>query len=105
MTTESQIATPPSIAVGFLCQRSVLGTATKPKRRATARTSGVSIRARQKEAATARRVRGLNGIGAGKLCHKKAQKAQNGLLQAGRLIMCLLCLFVATFSVSDIRQL
>ena len=30
MTTESQIATPPSMAVGFLCQRSVLGSATKP---------------------------------------------------------------------------
>src|SRR5215213_11506646 len=62
MATASQIATPPSIAVGFLCQRSVFGTATKPKRRATARTSGVSISAKQKEAATARRVRGLKGI-------------------------------------------
>src|SRR5689334_14987534 len=52
MTTESQIATPPSIAVGFLCQRSVLGTATKPKRRANARTRGVSMSARQNDAAT-----------------------------------------------------
>src|SRR5215210_7792444 len=62
MTTESQIATPPSIAVGFLCQRSILGTATKPKRRARARTSGVSTSARQNDAATARSVRGLKGI-------------------------------------------
>src|SRR5678815_2686869 len=62
MTTESQIAAPPSMAVGFLCQRSVLGTATKPKRRANARTSGVSISAKQKDAATARSVRGLKGI-------------------------------------------
>src|SRR6185295_9286630 len=62
MTTESQIATPPSIAVGFLCQRSVLGTATKPNRRAIARTRGVSMSARQNDAATARSVRGLKGI-------------------------------------------
>jgi hypothetical protein len=33
--------------------------------------------AKQNDAATARSVRGLKGIGAGKLCHKKAQKAQN----------------------------
>jgi hypothetical protein len=31
--------------------------------------------AKQNDAATARSVRGLKGIGAGKLCHKKAQKA------------------------------
>src|SRR6185437_8243298 len=69
MTTESQIATPPSIAVGFLCQRSVFGAATKPKRRAAARTNGVSINAKQKEAATARGVRELKDIAS----HVKAQ--------------------------------
>src|SRR5215213_4856149 len=62
ITTESQIAAPPSMAVGFLCHRSVLGTAIKPKRRATALTRGVSISAKQRDAATARSVRGLNGI-------------------------------------------
>ena len=62
MTTESQNAVPPSIAVGFLCQRSVFGTATKPKRRAQARTKGVSTSAKQKEAATASSVRGLKDI-------------------------------------------
>src|SRR5438046_1490964 len=77
MTTENQTAAPPSIAVGFLCQRSVLGTAMKPKRRASARTKGVSINARTNDAATARNVRGLKGIGVSKLCHKKAPKAQN----------------------------
>jgi hypothetical protein len=63
LITESQIATPPSIAVGFLCQRSVFGCATKPKRRASARTKKVRISAKQKDIATARIVRGLNGIG------------------------------------------
>jgi hypothetical protein len=62
MTTESQIATPPSMAVGFLCQRSIFGLATKPKRRANARTNGVSMSARQNDAATASSVRGLKGI-------------------------------------------
>src|SRR5215204_2876592 len=62
ITTESQIAAPPSMAVGFLCQRSVLGTAIKPRRRANALTTGVSINAKQRDAAIARSVRGLNGI-------------------------------------------
>ncbi len=80
MATESQIATPPSIAVGFLCQRSVFGTATKPKRRATARTSGVSISAKQKEAATARRVRGLKDM-SGKTMPQKGTKSTKWLFQ------------------------
>src|SRR5690348_17237705 len=63
MITESQIAAPPSIAVGFLCHRSVLGTAMKPKRRANARTKGVRTNASKNDAATARSVRGLKGIG------------------------------------------
>src|SRR4026208_1806087 len=62
MTTESQIAAPPSMAVGFLCQRSILGTATKPRRGAKARTKGVSTSAKQNDAATARSVRGLKGM-------------------------------------------
>src|ERR1044072_6536498 len=98
MMTVSQIATPPSIAVGFLCQRSILGLAIKPKRRANARTSGVSMSARQNDAATASSVRGLKGIGVRKLCHKKAQKAQNHSLS----FLCFLCLFVALFSATDV---
>src|ERR1043165_6391749 len=62
ITTESQIAAPPSMAVGFLCQRSVLGTAINPKRRAKARTSGVSSSAKPNDAATAKRLRGLKGM-------------------------------------------
>src|SRR6185369_5689327 len=62
MTTENQMATPPNMAVGFLCQRSVLGLATTPKRRANALTSGVRTRARPKAAATGSSVRGLKGI-------------------------------------------
>src|SRR5689334_25231357 len=42
MMTESQMPRPPSMAVGFLCQRSVLGFATMPIRRASARTAGVN---------------------------------------------------------------
>src|SRR5437870_13502022 len=44
--TASQIATPPIIAVGRLCQRSVLGLATNPHRRARLRTTGVKAAAR-----------------------------------------------------------
>src|SRR5688500_1831518 len=62
MTTESQIAAPPSIAVGFLCQRSIFGFSTESKRRAKVRTSNVSTSAKQNDAATAKSVRGLNGI-------------------------------------------
>src|ERR1043166_4855673 len=43
--TESQMLRPPSIAVGFLCQRSVFGFATTPIRRASARMRGVSATA------------------------------------------------------------
>ena len=39
-------------AVGFLCQRSVLGRATAPQRRARLRTTGVRQSARTNEAAT-----------------------------------------------------
>src|SRR5689334_25312698 len=45
MMTESQIPRPPSMAVGFLCQRSILGLATMPIRRASARTRGVNATA------------------------------------------------------------
>src|SRR5262245_52282278 len=62
INTESQIATPPNIAVGFLCQRSIFGLATIPKRRASILTTGVRTRARTKETATASRVCGLKGI-------------------------------------------
>ena len=44
--TANQIATPPIIAVGFLCQRSLVGRATKPRRRDIARITGVRARAR-----------------------------------------------------------
>src|SRR5438034_9613949 len=36
------MATPPIIAVEFLCQRSVFGLATNPQRRANVRTNGVN---------------------------------------------------------------
>src|SRR5215208_4777665 len=62
MTTVSQMAAPPSIAVGFLCHRSIFGTATMPMRRANARTSGVSIVARTNAAAKASSVRGLKDV-------------------------------------------
>src|SRR5262245_55060275 len=62
MTNVNQIATPPNMAVGFLCQRSIFGTATAPVRRANARTRGVSNRARANEAANTSNVRGLKGI-------------------------------------------
>src|SRR5688500_16991395 len=74
MITESEIAAPPSIAVGFLCQRSVFGCATKPKRRASARTKKVRTSAKQKDVATARIVRGLKGIGVTKNYATKRHK-------------------------------
>ena len=43
--TASQIATPPIIAVGFLCQRSVLGLATNPSCLAKTLTTGVKATA------------------------------------------------------------
>ena len=42
-TVAKNIATPPNIAVGLLCQRSALGFATKLKRRANARTPKVRM--------------------------------------------------------------
>src|SRR6476661_10717932 len=64
MMTVSHMTMPPSIAVGFLCQRSVFGTATMPLRRANARTRGVSNKAKTNEVATATatNIRGLKGI-------------------------------------------
>ena len=62
----SQIATPPSIAVGFLCQRSVFGFATMPERRARARTSGVSASAKLADTAAANRFLKVNGMNGGK---------------------------------------
>src|SRR4051794_40735517 len=41
-TVAMAMATPPSIAVGFECQRSLFGLATAPMRRAKAATSGVN---------------------------------------------------------------
>src|SRR5438132_13746161 len=55
------MATPPIIAVGFLCQRSVFGFATNPQRRANARTSGVSISASANETAGGIRLDKLRG--------------------------------------------
>src|SRR2546421_9094255 len=57
-----KIATPPSIAVGFLCQRSVFGRATTPQRRANARTIGVRISASANDATTGRRSESLSDI-------------------------------------------
>src|SRR3982751_6042288 len=54
--------TPPSIAVGFLCQRSILGFATTPALRATARTKGVNRSASANDRATVMICRGLKGI-------------------------------------------
>jgi hypothetical protein len=62
MTTENPIATPPNMAVGCLCQRSILGLATTPNLRANILTTGVRVRAIISEAATASKVRGLNCI-------------------------------------------
>src|SRR3954468_17658460 len=50
--TVRKIAIPPSMAVGFLCQRSVLGFATAPHRRAKFRTTGVRISESTKAPAT-----------------------------------------------------
>ena len=47
------IETPPIRAVGFVCQRSALGRATTPKRRASARTVTVRMTASENEAAMA----------------------------------------------------
>jgi hypothetical protein len=49
MTTASHIATPPIIAVGFLCQRSVFGLAINPHLRAKTLTTGVKAAARAKD--------------------------------------------------------
>src|ERR1700752_4920804 len=49
ITAANQIATPPIMAVGFLCQRSVLGLATNPQRVAKALTTGVSPAASAKD--------------------------------------------------------
>jgi hypothetical protein len=65
MTTDNQIATPPSIAVAFLCQRSVFGFATTPNRRAKARTRGVRTKAKTNDAASASMLSGLDGISSG----------------------------------------
>src|SRR6185437_2095637 len=43
--TANQMPSPPNIAVGFLCQRSVFGFATNPRLLASRRTSGVSASA------------------------------------------------------------
>jgi hypothetical protein len=43
--------TPPIIAVVLLCQRSLFGLATKPQRRASARTTGVRASASAKDIA------------------------------------------------------
>src|SRR5262249_36537350 len=49
ITTASQIATPPIMAVDFLCQRSVFGLATNPKRWAKTLTAGVKAAPRAKD--------------------------------------------------------
>src|SRR5438128_11862334 len=68
MTTASQMLTPPIIAVGFLCQRSVFGFATRPTRRANTRTTGVSASASTSETACGIKLKPLNeNIGNGEL--------------------------------------
>src|SRR6185436_15971711 len=62
MTTASQIATPPIIAVGFLCQRSVLGVAIKPHLRAKTLTTGVKAAARAKDTKGGIKLSGVPGI-------------------------------------------
>ena len=57
--TTVKIAPPPSRAVGFLCQRSLLGRATTPRRRARARTTGVSTSVPANERTTGRRSMGF----------------------------------------------
>src|SRR5947209_7464757 len=53
---------PPSIAVGFLCQRSIFGLATTPQRRASARTVGVNPSASANDSTTGRICIGPKGI-------------------------------------------
>src|SRR5436190_24015107 len=60
--TASQIATPPIIAVGRLCQRSVFGLATKPQRGARVRTTGVSAAANANDTIGATMFESLIGI-------------------------------------------
>src|SRR6185436_15149925 len=60
--TAAQIATPPIIAVGRLCQRSVFGLATNPQRLARLRTTGVSAVARANDTIGARILEGFSGI-------------------------------------------
>jgi hypothetical protein len=62
MTTASQIATPPIIAVGFLCQRSVLGLAINPHLRAKTLTTGVKAAARAKDTKGGINLSGVTGI-------------------------------------------
>src|SRR5271166_5482826 len=57
--TTVKIAPLPSRAVGFLCQRSLLGRATTPRRRASARTTGVSTSVPANERTTGRRSMGF----------------------------------------------
>src|SRR5437773_269750 len=59
--TASQMATPPIIAVEFLCQRSVFGLATNPQRRANIRTNGVNKSASANETAGGIRLDKLRG--------------------------------------------
>ena len=56
MATAAKIATPPSSAVGRECQRSLLGLATAPTRRAKVRTAGVNVSDNPREAPTAIRL-------------------------------------------------
>src|SRR5437868_8294116 len=60
--TASQIATPPIIAVGRLCQRSVFGLATNPQRRASRRTTGVKAAASANDTSGTNKYDGLTGI-------------------------------------------
>src|SRR5438034_2867866 len=55
------MATPPIIAVEFLCQRSVFGLATNPQRRANIRTNGVNKSASANETAGGIRLDKLRG--------------------------------------------
>src|SRR3954453_10192427 len=57
--TAIQIPTPPIIAVGRLCQRSVFGLATNPQPRASAPTTGVNAAARANDTSAGIKFDGL----------------------------------------------
>ena len=75
--TTVKIAPPPSRAVGFLCQRSLLGCSTTPRRRARARTTGVSTSVPANERTTGKRSMGFI-----KMSYRAERSGANALLFA-----------------------